>query len=119
MFARKHEPFMSSVSICMQDAFKLITVAEQSGTVRSRQGVGAVVDYGFEDCPPLDVLLVPGMPLPNHTPLTTCTSHYSLTVENFRTPFSSGSWCPEEMLTWKRSRSELFKLVCGASHENH
>jgi hypothetical protein len=35
-------------------------VAERGGVVKSKQGVGVVADYTFDDCPPLDILLVPG-----------------------------------------------------------
>jgi transcriptional regulator GlxA family with amidase domain len=40
--------------------FRIVTVAEQAGPVTSAQGPRAVADHGFADCPPLDVLLVPG-----------------------------------------------------------
>lgn len=40
--------------------FKVITVAEKSGPVRSTQGVETVAQYSFEDCPPLQILMVPG-----------------------------------------------------------
>ena len=35
-------------------------VAQQAGHVRSAQGPETVASYGFDDCPPLDLLLVPG-----------------------------------------------------------
>ena len=37
-------------------------VAQRAGTVRSAQGPVVVADVGFEDCPHLDVLLIPGGP---------------------------------------------------------
>lgn len=40
--------------------FKVITVAEKSGPVRSTQGVETVAQYSFDDCPPLQILMVPG-----------------------------------------------------------
>lgn len=40
--------------------FKVITVAQAAGPVRSAQGVSAVADYSFETAPPLDILMVPG-----------------------------------------------------------
>lgn len=43
-----------------KDWFRIVTVAEKSGPVASAQGPRAVADHGFEDCPPLDILLVPG-----------------------------------------------------------
>jgi transcriptional regulator GlxA family with amidase domain len=39
---------------------KLVTVAENAGAVRSRQGPAALADFGFENCPHLDLFLVPG-----------------------------------------------------------
>ena len=39
---------------------KVVMVAEKAGPVPSVQGPQVVADYGFEDCPPLDLLLVPG-----------------------------------------------------------
>lgn len=40
--------------------FKVITVAQAAGPVRSAQGVSAVADYAFDTAPPLDILTVPG-----------------------------------------------------------
>lgn len=39
---------------------EIVTVAQQAGAVRSGQGPSAIADYGFDDCPPLDLLLIPG-----------------------------------------------------------
>lgn len=39
---------------------EIVTVAEESGAVRSAQGPRAVADYGFAECPELDLLLLPG-----------------------------------------------------------
>jgi transcriptional regulator GlxA family with amidase domain len=44
----------------MPGVFEIVTVAQQAGPVRSGQGPSAIADYGFADCPPLDLLLVPG-----------------------------------------------------------
>jgi len=44
----------------MHDAYRVCTVGEQPGPVASAQTVRGVADHGFADCPPLDVLLVPG-----------------------------------------------------------
>lgn len=40
--------------------FKLIFVAEKAGPVRSTQGAVTMADHSFEDCPDLDILMVPG-----------------------------------------------------------
>jgi transcriptional regulator GlxA family with amidase domain len=39
---------------------KLVIVAQKPGPVPSAQGPQTVAAYGFDDCPPLDLLLVPG-----------------------------------------------------------
>lgn len=39
---------------------KIVMVAKEAGPVRSTGGPKGVADYGFADCPPLDLLLVPG-----------------------------------------------------------
>ena len=38
----------------------VVTLAEQGGPVRSAQGPRIHADHGLADCPPLDLLLVPG-----------------------------------------------------------
>jgi putative intracellular protease/amidase len=40
--------------------FEIVTVAETAGPVTSTQGIAVVADYGFAECPPLDILMVPG-----------------------------------------------------------
>ena len=40
--------------------FNVVTVAREAGPVRSTQGVETVAQYGFDDCPPLQILMVPG-----------------------------------------------------------
>ena len=44
----------------MQGAVQVRTVADRAGLVRSAQGPRVHADHGLEDCPPLDLLLVPG-----------------------------------------------------------
>jgi transcriptional regulator GlxA family with amidase domain len=39
---------------------KIVMVAQTAGPVKSAQGPKTVADYGFEDCPDLDLVLVPG-----------------------------------------------------------
>lgn len=39
---------------------KIVTVAEQPGSVRSAQGPKTVTEYGFSKCPRLDLILLPG-----------------------------------------------------------
>jgi transcriptional regulator GlxA family with amidase domain len=39
---------------------RIVTVAQQAGAVTSFQGPKTVAQYGFDDCPPLDLILLPG-----------------------------------------------------------
>jgi transcriptional regulator GlxA family with amidase domain len=43
-----------------KDWFRIVTVAEHPGPVTSSQGPRVIADHGFADCPPLEILLVPG-----------------------------------------------------------
>ncbi|MGH8012098.1 MAG: DJ-1/PfpI family protein, partial [Candidatus Binataceae bacterium] len=44
----------------LSHVFRVMTVAEKSGAVRSAQGLTVLADYSFSDCLELDLLLVPG-----------------------------------------------------------
>jgi transcriptional regulator GlxA family with amidase domain len=44
----------------MQGSVEIVVVADQAGAVRSAQGPSAIADRGFDDCPKLDLVLVPG-----------------------------------------------------------
>src|SRR5262245_56636066 len=44
----------------MQGAVRVLTVADRAGLVRSAQGPRVQADHGLDDCPPLDLLLIPG-----------------------------------------------------------
>jgi transcriptional regulator GlxA family with amidase domain len=44
----------------MPGVVEVVTVAQTAGPVVSAQGPAAVAEYGFADCPPLDLLLIPG-----------------------------------------------------------
>jgi len=39
---------------------RIVTVAEQAGPVASFQGPRTLAEHGFADCPPLDLVLLPG-----------------------------------------------------------
>lgn len=39
---------------------KIVTVAKEKGEVASNQGPKTMAEFGFKDCPPLDLILVPG-----------------------------------------------------------
>jgi putative intracellular protease/amidase len=44
----------------VNQGLKIVMVAEKAGPVISAQGPQVLADYGFDDCPPLDLILVPG-----------------------------------------------------------
>jgi transcriptional regulator GlxA family with amidase domain len=44
----------------LQGAVEIVTVAPQAGPVPSAQGPSVVAEYGLDDCPRLDLLLIPG-----------------------------------------------------------
>jgi transcriptional regulator GlxA family with amidase domain len=41
-------------------ACTIVMTAEEAGSVKSAQGPRAMADYALADCPPIDVMLVPG-----------------------------------------------------------
>ena len=43
-----------------KDGDRVITVAQSTDVIRSAKGLRVVPDVSFDDCPPLDVILVPG-----------------------------------------------------------
>jgi len=45
---------------CLGEAVEIATVAEQPGPVASTPGVETVARHAFADCPPLDLILLPG-----------------------------------------------------------
>ena len=40
--------------------WRVVMIAENAGPVRSLSGLNVIADYGFDDAPPLNVILVPG-----------------------------------------------------------
>jgi transcriptional regulator GlxA family with amidase domain len=46
--------------LAAQGGWRVATIAERAGAVASAQGVQAVAEFGFEEGPAVDVLLVPG-----------------------------------------------------------
>ncbi|UFS71904.1 DJ-1/PfpI family protein [Geomonas sp. RF6] len=44
----------------LKEKVQVITVATQAGAVASNQGPRTVADYGFDDAPQIDLLLIPG-----------------------------------------------------------
>ncbi len=72
----------------------VLLIAQQAGPVTSGQGPQAVAAHGFDDCPPLDLIMVPGGQVQQH-------------LDN------------ERLLQFLRDRSaaaELTTTVCNGSH---
>ena len=44
----------------LREQIEIVTIAEQAGAVRSYQGPQTVAEFGFEDAPPCELLLLPG-----------------------------------------------------------
>jgi transcriptional regulator GlxA family with amidase domain len=44
----------------LEGAFRIAMVAEKAGPIASAQGPRPIAEFGFDDCPRLDVMLVPG-----------------------------------------------------------
>jgi transcriptional regulator GlxA family with amidase domain len=59
-FAGPYEVFAVTNELNERRLFRTFTVAEQAGPVRARNGLGVVPDHTFADCPPPDILVVPG-----------------------------------------------------------
>ncbi|MEX2115056.1 MAG: DJ-1/PfpI family protein [Pirellulales bacterium] len=66
---------------------RIVMVAEKAGPVASTQGPKVQADYSFEDCPPLDLIMVPG---------------------GFGTMSELKN---ETLLTWLRTRAEQAEIV--------
>ena len=45
---------------CLAPDVEIVTVAQAKGPVASTPGVATVATFDFDDCPPLDLLLLPG-----------------------------------------------------------
>ena len=71
----------------LDKTLSLITVAEQAGPVASFQGPRAHADYSLDDCPALDLILLPG-------------------GQGTRTGVENGP-----LIDWIRTRAELAELV--------
>ena len=40
--------------------WRVLTVAEKAGAIASAQGSKTIADFGFDDCPHIDILMIPG-----------------------------------------------------------
>ncbi|MEN8184811.1 MAG: DJ-1/PfpI family protein [Myxococcota bacterium] len=45
---------------CLPEEIEIVTVAERRGPVRSTPGPESVARFDYDDCPPLDLILLPG-----------------------------------------------------------
>lgn len=46
----------------LQGAYQVITIAEVAGPIEASNGISTLASESINTCPPLDVLLVPGVP---------------------------------------------------------
>lgn len=54
-------PWEVLTSMCMvKQRGRVVTIAERAGEVRCAKGMRVIAEHGFDDAPPLDVVLVPG-----------------------------------------------------------
>ncbi|WP_255558795.1 DJ-1/PfpI family protein [Horticoccus luteus] len=54
------EVFAVTDELCDYGAFNVCTVAPRADVVRARNGLRVVPDYALENCPPAEILVVPG-----------------------------------------------------------
>jgi transcriptional regulator GlxA family with amidase domain len=59
-FAGPFEVFAAADGVAGGDTFNVFTLAETPGTIRSRHGLKIVPTHTLENCPPPDVLVIPG-----------------------------------------------------------
>jgi transcriptional regulator GlxA family with amidase domain len=53
-------PLEAFGNLFVRDKFRVVTIGTTAGPVASAQGPQAIAEHGLADCPPLDLLLVPG-----------------------------------------------------------
>jgi transcriptional regulator GlxA family with amidase domain len=53
-------PLEAFGNLFVRDRFRVVTIGTTAGPVASAQGPQAIAEFGLADCPPLDLLLVPG-----------------------------------------------------------
>lgn len=59
-YAGPYEVFSVTAQLNDQKMFKVFTVSEDGAAVRSVNGLTALPDFGFDNHPPVDILVVPG-----------------------------------------------------------
>jgi transcriptional regulator GlxA family with amidase domain len=53
-------PLEAFGNLFVRDRFRVVTIGATAGPVASAQGPQAIAEHALADCPPLDLLLVPG-----------------------------------------------------------
>ena len=59
-FAGPFEVFSVTSEINEEHPFNVYTVAEKMGKIRARNGLSVNPDFTFSDCPPPDIIVIPG-----------------------------------------------------------
>ncbi len=59
-YAGPYEVFSATAQLNDNKLFKVFTVSEDGAAVRSVNGLTALPDFGFDNHPPIDILVVPG-----------------------------------------------------------
>ena len=63
-FAGPYEVFTTASRVAARDfacePFNVFSVAQNKSAIRARAGLTVVPDYSFEDCPKIDILIIPG-----------------------------------------------------------
>ncbi len=59
-FAGPFEVFAVTDELAGYRLFRVVTVAQEKRAIRARNGLGVNPDHSFADCPPPDILVVPG-----------------------------------------------------------
>ena len=59
-FAGPFEVFAVTDELSDHQCFRVVTVAPEKSAIRARNGLSVNPDHSFADCPPPDILIVPG-----------------------------------------------------------
>ena len=59
-FAGPYEVFSTTSELNDHKAFKVFTVSEDGGAIKSVNGLIVIPDYSFDNHPKIDILIIPG-----------------------------------------------------------